>query len=228
MSSRNEFANDSQASRNEVVNESQAVATVVANGEPIEGAPPLYERDRTTGRYTNIQIAEDLGASESSVRYWFAKVREVCPMEWLKVDGKHTDLSAGLLADYAARVARGPMAAAPWVLEMQEQFETPPKTDVLPADTALALRSNEVTATALTEYLGELGSEVLEATQKVDAYMDDLEASDMELLQTELEAVRKRGAKRAVLKYAAEKQAENETAQALRQREIERRRGAQS
>lgn len=191
----------------------------------------LSNLDRTVGRYANTHLAADLGVSEAAIRNWHLKCCEVCPVEWLKVRGKHTDLSAALLADYHARVSQGNLAIEAWVVEMRSQFESVQTTtvDVLPADTTLALKSNDATATVFDQYLEELGSEIVEATQKVDQLVADLEADELAMLQSEMEAARQKGAKKATLLYAAEKQGQNDTLQALRQREIERRRqGGQS
>ena len=69
------------------------------------------------------------------------------------------------------------------------------------------------------------GEEVLLATQQVDDFDDQLADDEVALLQAEIAAAKQKGAKKAVLLHAAEKQGQNETRQALLQRDIERRRG---
>ncbi|MEM1280900.1 MAG: hypothetical protein AAGG53_12985, partial [Cyanobacteria bacterium P01_H01_bin.152] len=93
-----EIAVESQADRSDIATESQ-----------------LSQCDKTIGRYTAVQIAEDLGVGESTIRNWFVKVSQVCPQSWLKVGGKHTDLSTALLSDYSKRVSAGSMAVEAWI-----------------------------------------------------------------------------------------------------------------
>jgi len=184
--------------------------------------------DRTVGRFSNLEMASDLGVSESAVRKWHLKISEVCS-GWLKVNGRHTQLSAALLLDYRDRVSQGDMAPDAWVVEMRSQFsEVRTSVEVLPSETAIALRSNDQTASALDRHIASLGAEIAQATAQVDALMDDLAADELALLHAEIEAAQKKGQQKATLLYAAEKQAQNETTQVLRQREIERRQqGAQ-
>lgn len=182
--------------------------------------------NRTEGRYSNVAIASDLNVSEAAIRKWLSHCSQVCPAAWLKVGGKHTDLSAALLADYQQRVSQGELAPEAWIVEMRSQFPEPQKES--PTTQALTLHSNTQTAEALDLYLQELGADVLAATHQVDQFDDQLAADEVALLQAEIEAAKQKGARKAVLLHAAQKQAENEARQALLQRDIERRRGGQS
>ena len=112
--------------------------------------------NRTEGRYSNVAIASDLNVSEAAIRKWFEWCRQVCPEPWLKGKGKHTDLSAALLADYQQRVSQGELAPEVWVVEMQSQFPQQSR-EPEPTSQALTLHSNTQTASALDAYLAELG-----------------------------------------------------------------------
>lgn len=194
------------------------------DSETIRPAVELFSNlNRTEGRYSNVAIASDLNVSEAAIRKWFEHCRQVCPVAWLKVGGKHTDLSAALLADYQQRVSQGELAPEAWVVEMRSQF--PQSTQEPSTSQALTLHSNAQTAEALDLYLQELGADVLAATRQVDTFDDQLAADEVALIQAEIEAAKQKGAKKAVLLHAAQKQAENETRQALLQRDIQRRRG---
>ena len=183
----------------------------------------LSNANRTTGRYTGGQVAANCGCSEGAIRKWLVKLTQAVPYDWCKVSGRYTELAHVLMSDYAIRVSQGELPSEAWILEIRNWFEAQPRqVEVLPADSAIALATNDQTATALDGYLSQLGSEIVEATHRVDALCDDLEADDLAMFQAEVEAARHRGQKKAVILYGAEKQAQNEAVQALRQREIER------
>lgn len=204
--------------------------TEVAQGgaqQSHDSRTPLAQVARDKGLYSNTDLATELSVSEAAIRKWHSRCTEVAPVQWLKVGGKHTELSRHLIADYWERVSHGDMSPHAWVVEMQAHFEQRPQVEVIPADVSTALATNNTTAHMMESYIQQLGADVAIALEQVDAMDDAMAADDMALFQAEVEAARQRGAQKAVIIHAAERQAQNEAAQQLRQRDIQRRTGGQ-
>lgn len=190
----------------------------------------VADLDRENGVYTMVQVASSLGVNESTVRGWFAKVSQVCPSNWLKVSGRHTQLSAALLADYGDRVSSQGMASEAWIVEVKAQLLTLEQgtANAVAANCELATQPNQITGGAMASYLDFLDTETQGAMANVESMMDALDAAELEDFKAEIQARQKRGAQKAAILYAAEKQAQNQAQQALRQKEIERRRASES
>lgn len=209
----------------EILNRMKRAEIVDESHDNRTGIAHLSHANRTIGHYTGVQVAQDCDVKESTIRKWLTIVGQAVPYDWLKVGGKYTDLGTQLMQDYADRVSRGAMHSETWISEIRNWFEAQPRrVDVVPADSALALVSNDATATALDGYLAQLGDECAQLATRVDLLMDDLAADEVALLHAEIEAARQKGTQKATMLYAAEKQAQNEATQLLRQREIERKR----
>jgi hypothetical protein len=185
--------------------------------------------ERTRGINSNVQLAEFLGVSEGTIRKWHAHCCNAVPAEWLKVAGKHTALSAALLQDYSDRVYHGDLATDAWIVEVRGQFPTAPPVEstTTVVDTTTALVTNDRTSDLYDAYLAKLDGEVQAGLAQLDQLDAALDADEMALFQQEMEAARQKGAKKAVMLHAIERQAQNETAQSLLQREIQRKTGGQ-
>ncbi|MDJ0704689.1 MAG: hypothetical protein QNJ46_15505 [Leptolyngbyaceae cyanobacterium MO_188.B28] len=170
-----------------------------------------------TAHYSAKQIADQLQVGESTIRTrWFEWLKKVAPEPLLKDKQGFTELARSLFAEFA-QVEKGDRPQ--WVADAKARYaqewgsagviEGELMPDQVGGALALLNRRNSSLQQSLETELADL-----------EAFVQQVNEAEADFSQAELEAFRTSGAKRGIVRFKIETQAELEMLNTLRQQRM--------
>ncbi|MEM9485296.1 MAG: hypothetical protein AAGA83_16615 [Cyanobacteria bacterium P01_F01_bin.116] len=169
----------------------------------------------TSAHYSAQTIAQTHNVSESTVRTrWFDWLVKVAPAELLKEDQGYTELARTLFDEFAEVQLCDRKS---WVTDAKTRYSQEwgnagvIEGELVPDEVSsvLALRQTQADSLELS---------VAEQLAALESMIDQVNAAEVDLSETELRAAKARGQKRAIVLHQAELTAELQTTNLLRQR----------
>ncbi|MEM9484935.1 MAG: hypothetical protein AAGA83_14750 [Cyanobacteria bacterium P01_F01_bin.116] len=187
------------------------------NSTPTDVSPHVLTdiEPHTGGHYTAHQIAEAHNVSDSTIRNrWFEWICKAAPNELLKDEQGYTELGRTLFAEFADVKT---CDRNDWVTSAKERYSHEwanagvIEGELMPDEvgSVLALRQTQADSLELS---------VADQLAALENMIDQVNAAEVDLSETELRAAKARGQKRAIVLHQAELTAELQTTNLLRQR----------
>lgn len=167
--------------------------------------------------YTAQEIADAHGVAESTIRTrWFKWIAKVAPPDLLRDDDGYTELARTLFCELAG-VDKKERAA--WVADAQRRYE--------PEWSGAGVIQGELmpeivggTLAFMHSTNGQLTAAIADQLVELELFADQLAATDDNYTSAELERYRAEGIQRGLARYRISAQAEIETINALRSRQL--------
>lgn len=176
-----------------------------------------HVHEHSPAHYTAQQIAEAHDVSEVTVRTrWFNWLCKVAPAKLLKSDKSYSELAKALFDEFASVNKKERPA---WVADAKTRYSSEwgnvgiIDCEVMPENVGHALALLQTNNDALQQSL-------LTELQDVESFVDQLGQVEANFSEAELQNFQVTGAKRGIVRFKIEAQAEAETLNALRQRRM--------
>lgn len=183
----------------------------------IEQDTTLDVSANSSGHFTAQELSEAYSVSDSTIRNrWFTWLKKVAPETLLKSRHGYTALARSLFDEF---FLIEPRDRADWVISAKARYSQEWETvgvidgELMPEEVGgvLALRQTQTASLELA---------VAEQMAKLEAMIDQVNAAELNLSETELRSATARGQQRAITLHQAELQAELQTTNLLRQRRM--------
>lgn len=171
-------------------------------------------------RYTAQQIAQEFAIADSTVRTrWLPWLIQVAPIVLLRDDGGYTELAHTLFSEFA-KLHSTKAARQAWVSDAKHRYA--------PEWSSAGVIEGELVPDEVGGTLALLSSQNLTLQAALDAdrseiqdFINQLNTAEADFTDQELEAFKKEGIKRGLLRFKLEAQYEVETVNALRQQRLQ-------